>query len=113
LQKYTYSNLSSNLPQIKIQKPLRGFRAATLLVAGLIRIRCMSDPLTLTVGALVTLATHKFVESNAGELAKKFTTYAIAKMPELWQQIKNKLQGKPAKVDEAFAALLQKSAQGM
>jgi len=65
----------------------------------------MSDPLTLTAGALVTLAIQKFVESGAGELAKKFTTEAIAKIPELWQQIKNRLQGKSAKVDEALVKL--------
>jgi hypothetical protein len=63
----------------------------------------MSDP--LTAGVLVGLAVQKFVESGAGELAKKFTTEAIAKIPELWQQIKNKLQGRSAKVDEALRNL--------
>jgi predicted amino acid racemase len=63
----------------------------------------MSDP--LTAGVLVGLAVQKFVESGAGELAKKFTTEAIAKIPELWQQIKNKLQGRSAKVDEALVKL--------
>ena len=63
----------------------------------------MSDP--LTAGVLVGLAVQKFVESSAGELAKKFTTEAIAKIPELWQQIKNKLKGKSAKVDEALVKL--------
>jgi hypothetical protein len=63
----------------------------------------MADP--LTAGALVALAAQKFVESSAGELAKKFTTEAIAKIPELWQQIKNKLQGRSAKVDEALVKL--------
>ncbi len=52
----------------------------------------MADP--LTAGVLVGLAVQKFVESGAGELAKKFTTEAITKIPELWQQIKNKLQGR-------------------
>jgi len=65
----------------------------------------MSDPLTLTAGALVVLATQKFVEASAGELSKKFTTEAISKIPELWQQIKNRLQGKSAKVDEALRKL--------
>ena len=65
----------------------------------------MPDPLILTTSALVTLAVQKFVESSAGELAKKFTTDAIAKIPELWQQIKNKLQGKFPKVDEALTKL--------
>jgi hypothetical protein len=63
----------------------------------------MADP--LTAGALVALAAQKFVESSTGELAKKFTTEAIAKIPELWQQIKNKLQGRSAKVDEALVKL--------
>jgi hypothetical protein len=63
----------------------------------------MADP--LTAGALVALAAQKFIESSAGELAKKFTTEAIAKIPELWQQIKNKLQGRSAKVDEALVKL--------
>ena len=65
----------------------------------------MSDPLTLTASALVTLAIQKFVESGAGELAKKLTTEAIAKIPELWQQIKNKLQGRSAKVNDALVKL--------
>jgi hypothetical protein len=63
----------------------------------------MADPLTADV--LVGLAVQKFVESSAGELAKKFTTEAIAKIPELWQQIKNKLQGRSPKVDEALVKL--------
>jgi|GEM_PF-521077 len=63
----------------------------------------MADPLTASI--LVDLAIQKFVESSAGELAKKFTSEAIAKIPELWQQIKNKLQGKSAKVNEALVKL--------
>ncbi|GBO53234.1 hypothetical protein APA_1141 [Pseudanabaena sp. lw0831] len=67
------------------------------------RNTAMADPLTASV--LVGLAVQKFVESGAGELAKKFTTEAIAKIPELWQQIKNKLQGRSPKVDEALMKL--------
>lgn len=66
-------------------------------------MKAMTDP--LTAGALVGLAVQKFVESSAGELAKKFTTEAIAKIPELWQKIKNKLQGRSPKVDEALVKL--------
>lgn len=62
----------------------------------------MTDPLTLTTGALVALATQEFVKAGTGELAKKFTGEAIAKIPELWGQIKTKLSGKSAKVDEAL-----------
>ena len=43
----------------------------------------MADPLTLTAGAIANLAFQKFIESGAGELAKKFTTEAIAKMAPL------------------------------
>ena len=64
------------------------------------KVKAMTDP--LTAGALVGLAVQKFVESSAGELAKKFTTDAIAKIPELWQKIKNKLSGKHPTVDEAL-----------
>ena len=63
----------------------------------------MTDP--LSAGALVTLAIQKFVESGAGELAKKFTTEAIVKISELWQQIKNKLQSKPTPIPEELAKL--------
>lgn len=63
-------------------------------------MKAMTDP--LTAGALVGLAVQKFVESSAGELAKKFTTEALAKIPELWQKIKNKLSGKHPTVDEAL-----------
>jgi hypothetical protein len=68
----------------------------------------MADPLTLTAGAIANLAFQKFIESGAGELAKKFTAEAIAKMDELRQAIWNKLRGKSAKVDEA----LMKAEQG-
>jgi hypothetical protein len=60
----------------------------------------MADPLTLTAGAIANLAFQKFIESGAGELAKKFTTEAIAKMDELRQAIWNKLRGKSAKAEQ-------------
>ena len=59
----------------------------------------------ITAGALVILATQEFVKAGTGELAKKFTGEAIAKMPELWRQIKTKLSGKSAKVDEALTKI--------
>lgn len=56
----------------------------------------MTDPLTtFTVAAIADLAFRKFMESSATELAKKFTTDAIAKMDELRQKIWNKLRGHP------------------
>jgi hypothetical protein len=62
----------------------------------------MSD---FTAAALVTLVVENLIKSSVGELAKKFTNEAIAKIPELWQKIKNKLQGKSAKVDEALVKM--------
>jgi hypothetical protein len=53
------------------------------------------EPLTLTASAIATLAFQKFLESGAGELGKKFTTEAIAKMDQLRQLIWQKMQGKP------------------
>jgi hypothetical protein len=64
----------------------------------------MADPVTaITASALATLAFQKFIESGAGELAKKFTGAAISKMDELRQKIWDKLQGKSPRVDEALA----------
>jgi hypothetical protein len=50
---------------------------------------------TLTAAAIADLAFRKFIESGAGELAKKFTESAIAKMDELRQKIWDKMRGKP------------------
>jgi hypothetical protein len=56
----------------------------------------MTDPATtLTASAIATLAFQKFLESGAGELGKKFTTDAIAKMDTLLKRIWAKLRGKP------------------
>ncbi len=44
-------------------------------------------------GAIAKLATQKFLESSAGELAKNFTPAAIAKMHQLWQIIRQRFQG--------------------
>src|SRR5215813_4853422 len=64
----------------------------------------MAEPVTaITASALATLAFQKFIESGAGELAKKFTGAAIVKMDELRQKIWDKLQGKSPRVDEALA----------
>jgi hypothetical protein len=66
----------------------------------------MADPVTaITASALATLAFQKFIESGAGELAKKFTGTAISKMDELRQKIWDKLRGKSPRVDEAFAQI--------
>ena len=51
------------------------------------------EPITLTATAIATLAFQKFLETGAGELGKKFTETAIAKMDELRQKIWDKLRG--------------------
>lgn len=57
----------------------------------------MPDPVTttLTASAIATLAFQEFIKSGAGELAKKFTVEAIAKMKDLRDLIWNKLRGNP------------------
>jgi hypothetical protein len=68
----------------------------------------MAEPVTtITASALVTLAFQKFLESGAGELAKKFTGAAISKMDELRQKIWDKLRGTSPRVDEALTQVEQ------
>lgn len=64
----------------------------------------MTDPVTttLTATAIATLAFQEFVKSGAGELAKKFTTEAIAKMGELRRKIWERLRGKHTLAEEAL-----------
>lgn len=67
----------------------------------------MADPVTtLTASAIATLAFQKFLETGAGELAKKFSTEAIAKMDMLLKHIWVKLRGKP-RVEEVKATIDQ------
>ena len=67
----------------------------------------MVDPVTtLTASAIANLAFQKFIESGAGELAKKFSTEAIAKMDTLLKRIWSKLRGKP-RVEEVKAVIDQ------
>jgi hypothetical protein len=55
----------------------------------------MTDPITtLTASAITTLAFQEFIKSGAGELAKKFTGEAIARMGQLRELIWNRLRGK-------------------
>jgi len=42
----------------------------------------MTEP--LTAGLLITLAVQEFVKSGTGDLAKRFTAEALAKIPVLW-----------------------------
>jgi hypothetical protein len=54
----------------------------------------MTDPFTvITASTIANLAFQEFIKSGSGELAKKFTTEAIAKMDELRKTILNKLRG--------------------
>jgi hypothetical protein len=52
----------------------------------------MTDP--ITASAIATLAFQEFIKSGAGELAKKFTGEAIAKIGQLRELIWSKLTGK-------------------
>lgn len=63
------------------------------------------EPLqTLTARAIATLAFQKFIESGAGELAKKFTEGAIQRMNELYSLVKTRLSRQP-KVEKVFAEI--------
>ncbi|MBW4471562.1 MAG: hypothetical protein KME45_14315 [Stenomitos rutilans HA7619-LM2] len=66
----------------------------------------MTDPVSLTAGAIATVAFQKFIESGAGELGKKYTMEAIAKMESLLKRIWTKLRGKP-RIEEVKASLDQ------
>lgn len=56
----------------------------------------MTDPITtMTASMIATLAFQKFIEGSAGELAKKFTGEAIAKMGQLRELIWHNLRGNP------------------
>jgi uncharacterized protein with von Willebrand factor type A (vWA) domain len=60
----------------------------------------MTDP--LTASTIATLAFQKFIEGSAGELAKKFTVDAIAKMEQLRELIWSRLTGKHPAADNAI-----------
>jgi hypothetical protein len=63
----------------------------------------MADPITtLTASMITSLAFQEFVKSGAGELAKKFTGGAIAKMGQLRELIWNRLAGKHHAAAEAI-----------
>jgi hypothetical protein len=70
----------------------------------------MPDPVstTLTASAIATLAFQEFIKSGAGELAKKFTGEAIARMGDLRKLLWARLRGKHVVAEEA----LQKSEAG-
>lgn len=55
----------------------------------------MTEPTTLTVGAIAALAFTKFLESSAGEAAKKLTPMLLDKIDTLRKKIWSKLRGIP------------------
>jgi hypothetical protein len=55
----------------------------------------MSEPVTLTVGAIAALAFTKFLESSAGEAAKNLTPVILGKIDTLRKRIWAKLRGIP------------------
>ena len=63
----------------------------------------MTEPLSAIV--LVTLAIQEFVKSGTGDLAKRFTAEAVAKIPVLQGKIRDRLTGKSLNVNEALAKL--------
>jgi hypothetical protein len=63
----------------------------------------MTEPLTLTASAIAALAFQEFIKSGPGELAKKFTGEAIAKMGQLRELIWNRLTGKRSAAEIALA----------
>lgn len=62
------------------------------------------EPTFLSAVAIASLAFQKFIESSAGELGKKFTETAIAKMEELRKKIWVKLRGRSG-AENALAAV--------
>jgi hypothetical protein len=63
----------------------------------------MPEPITtMTASAIATLAFQEFVKSGAGELAKKFTAEAIAKMGQLRELIWKRLAGNHSAADAAI-----------
>jgi uncharacterized protein with von Willebrand factor type A (vWA) domain len=74
----------------------------------------MADPITtLTASAIATLAFQEFIKSGAGELAKKFTAEAIAKMGQLRELIWNRLREKHPAADQALEQAQAGEQQGI
>jgi hypothetical protein len=80
----------------------------------------MTDPITtLTASAKAThqesasLAFQEFIKSGAGELAKKFTGEAIAKMGQLRELIWNRLRGKHPAAEQALERAIAGEQEGI
>jgi uncharacterized protein with von Willebrand factor type A (vWA) domain len=74
----------------------------------------MPEPITtLTASAIATLAFQEFIKSGAGELAKKFTAEAIAKMGQLRELIWNRLREKHPAAEQALEQAQAGEQQGI
>ncbi len=73
----------------------------------------MMEAVTLTAGALITLAAKEFLKTGAGELAKQFTAESCQKIPILWQTIKARLTGRSEKVNAAIAKVEEGDETGL
>jgi hypothetical protein len=64
----------------------------------------MTEPVTtaFTASAIAQLAFQEFIKSASGEVAKKFTGSAIAKMDELRKLLWDQLRGKHALSEDAL-----------
>lgn len=65
----------------------------------------MVNPVTLTASIIADLAFKKFLESSAGELGKKFTVEAIAKMDALRKKLWERLRDRSPELDEALVQI--------
>jgi hypothetical protein len=73
----------------------------------------MTAPITLTASTIATLAFQEFIKSGAGELAKKFTGEAIAKMGQLRELIWNRLRGKHPAAEQALERAIAGEQEGI
>jgi hypothetical protein len=71
----------------------------------------MTDP--ITASAIATLAFQEFIKSGAGELSKKFTVDAIAKIGQLRELIWNRLRGKHPAAEQALEQAITGEQEGI
>ncbi|MGB2924911.1 MAG: hypothetical protein WBB82_06405 [Limnothrix sp.] len=74
----------------------------------------MVEPVTLTASVIANLAFQKCLEAGAGELGKKFTAEAIAKMDALRKKLWDKLRGQNiGRLDQALEEVEQGDRQAL
>ena len=66
------------------------------------RILLMTDLTTITANTIASLAFQEFIKSSTGELAKKFTAEAIAKINDLRKLLWARLHGKHEIAEKAL-----------